>query len=152
MLMPMHRVLWLVLLLALTALAQTPAQIDAIYPEIEALYIDLHRTPELSLQEHKTSVKMAERLRAAGYEVTTNVGGTGVVGVLRNGNGPTVMIRTDMDALPVSENTGLPYASTVRVKDASGAESPVMHACGHDVHMSSWIATAKLLAAAKDKW
>lgn len=143
------------LLLANTATAQSPpsvAEIDAIYPDIEALYIDLHRSPELSLQEQKTAAKMADGLRRLGFEVTTGVGGNGVVGVLRNGSGPTVMIRTDMDGLPVEEKTGLPYASQVKVKDASGAEVGVMHACGHDAHMAAWVGTARLLAGAKQRW
>ena len=88
------------------------SQVDALYPEINVLYVDLHQSPELSLKEEKTSAKMAAALRKLGYEVTTNIGGYGVVGILRNGSGPVVMLRTDMDALPVEEKTGLPYAST----------------------------------------
>ncbi|HEY6105987.1 MAG TPA: amidohydrolase, partial [Anaeromyxobacteraceae bacterium] len=106
--------------------------LDAAYPDLEALYVDLHRTPELSRQEEKTAAKMAARLRALGFEVTEKVGGHGVVGVLRNVKGPTVMLRTDLDALPVKEQTGLPYASAVTATDPSGATVPVMHACGHD--------------------
>jgi hippurate hydrolase len=145
-------VLFLLATIATAQLAPSAAEIDAIYPDIEALYIDLHRTPELSLQEQKTAAKMADGLRRLGFEITTGVGGNGVVGVLRNGSGPTVMVRTDMDALPVEEKTGLPYASRVKVKDASGAEVGVMHACGHDVHMAAWIGTARLLAGAKQRW
>lgn len=130
----------------------TPAEVDAVYPEMEKLYLDLHKTPELSQHEEKTSAKMAEGLRKLGYEVTTNVGGYGVVGVLKNGQGKTVLIRTDMDALPVLEQTGLPYASTVRTKDDSGADVPVMHACGHDFHMASWMGTATLMAKNKSRW
>lgn len=126
--------------------------LDALYPSLDALYIDLHRNPELSLHEEKTAAKLAVRLRALGFEVTEHVGGNGIVGVLRNGQGPTVLVRTDMDALPVKETTGLPYASTVTVKDASGADVPVMHACGHDIHMTSWVGAATLLANAKDAW
>lgn len=143
------------LLLASAAWAQSApsaAEIDAIYPDIEALYIDLHRNPELSLQEQKTAAKMADGLRQLGFEVTAGVGGHGVVGVLRNGTGPTLMVRTDMDGLPVEEQTGLPYASRVKVKDASGAEVGVMHACGHDVHMAAWLGTARLLAKSKQSW
>ncbi len=128
------------------------AGLDAAYADLEALYLDLHRSPELSLQEEKTAAKMAARLRALGYEVTEKVGGHGVVGVLQNGKGPTVMLRTDLDALPVKEETGLPYASAVTAIDASGATVPVMHACGHDVHMTSWVGAATLLARSKERW
>jgi amidohydrolase len=121
-------------------------------PDLRDFYIDLHQHPELSLHEERTAAKVAERLRAAGFEVTTGVGGTGVVGVLRNGAGPTVMLRTELDALPVEEKTGLPYASTVRVKDDAGAEVPVMHACGHDVHMTAFVATAAEMARQKARW
>jgi amidohydrolase len=127
-------------------------QIDAVYPEVETLYLDLHRNPELSLHEVQTSAKLAERAKALGYEVTTGVGGTGIVAVLRNGPGPTVLFRTDMDALPVEEKTGLPYASHVTTRNDAGVAVPVMQACGHDIHMSSWFGTAKLMAANKDRW
>jgi amidohydrolase len=141
------------LLACATALpAQTPPDVSAIYPDLEKLYIDLHQTPELSQHEEKTSAKLAERLRALGFKVTTNVGGFGVVGILENGAGPTVMIRTELDALPVEEKTGLPFASHVTTKDDSGATVPVAHACGHDIHMASWIGTATLLAKSKDRW
>ncbi len=128
------------------------AGLDALYPSLDALYIDLHRNPELSLHEERTAAKMAERLRTLGFEVTEHVGGHGVVGVLRNGKGPVVLLRTDMDALPVEEKTGLPYASTVTVKDDAGATVPVMHACGHDIHMTSWVGAATLLAGARNRW
>jgi hippurate hydrolase len=142
---------------ALAAAAATPtspalAPLDAIYADLDALYRDLHANPELSLQEEKTSAKMAERFRALGYEVTERVGGYGVVGVMKNGTGPTVLLRGDMDGLPVEEKTGLPYASKVKVTDASGTTLPVMHACGHDVHMTSLVGAATLLARAKDRW
>src|SRR4030095_14737042 len=127
-------------------------QIDTLYPQVESLYIDLHQNPELSLHEAKTSAKLAERMRKLGYEVTTNVGGFGIVAIMKNSAGPTLMIRTDMDALPVHEETGLPYASKVTTKDDSGAEVSVMHACGHDVHMATWIGTATILAKSKDLW
>jgi amidohydrolase len=149
------------LLLAVPAIAQTnPAvwttpsaeQINAIYPEIESLYFDLHRTPELAMHEQQTAAKLAERMKRLGYEVTTGVGGTGIVAVLRNGKGKTVLLRTDMDALPIEEATGLPFASHVVVKSDSGTSIPVMHACGHDIHMSSWIGAAKLMAANRDRW
>ncbi|RKH03997.1 amidohydrolase [Corallococcus praedator] len=126
--------------------------LDALYPELDALYRDLHQTPELSLQEEKTAAKLAERLRKLGFEVTPKVGGHGVVALLRNGKGPTVMLRTDLDALPVEEKTGLAYASKTKSKDAAGADVAVMHACGHDVHMTSWLGTATLLARTKDRW
>jgi amidohydrolase len=146
-----NRLALLAWLCASAASAQTAA-IDAIYPEMDALYVDLHKTPELSRHEVKTSAKMAERLRKLGFEVTTGVGGTGVVGVLRNGSGPTVMLRTELDALPVEEKTGLGYASKVTTVDDSGKTLPVMHACGHDVHMTSWVATATLLSRSKRDW
>jgi hippurate hydrolase len=120
--------------------------------DLAALYRDIHSHPELSLQETRTARLAAERLEAAGFDVTEGVGGTGVVGLLENGGGPTVMLRADMDALPVKEATGLPYASTVTATDADGNESPVMHACGHDMHVT-WLAGASaLLAAARHAW
>jgi amidohydrolase len=128
------------------------APLDSIYPDLEKLYVDLHQNPELSLHEEKTAAKMAERLRALGFEVATGVGKTGVVGVLRNGKGPTVMLRTDLDALPVEEKTGLPYASKVTTTDDAGETVHVMHACGHDLHMTSWIGAATLLSRAKSSW
>src|SRR3954452_24295655 len=139
-------------LLLLAAPATPLGGLDAIYPDLDALYIDLHQTPELSRHEEKTAAKMADRLRKLGFGVTTGVGGFGVVGVLRNGNGPTVMLRTDLDALPIEEKTGLSYASKVVAKNDAGATVPVMHACGHDVHMASWVGTATLLAKGKDQW
>jgi hippurate hydrolase len=128
------------------------AEVNAVYPDVEKLYLDLHQTPELSTLEANTSAKMAAALRAAGYAVTTKIGGYGVVGVLRNGSGPVVMLRTDMDALPVEEQTGLPYASKVRMRDITGDDVPVMHACGHDIHMASWVGTARIMAATRDRW
>ena len=141
-------------LLALPAASGSPMleSARAIYPELEKLYVDLHRTPELSLHEEKTSAKMADRLRALGYDVTDRVGGFGVVAVLKNGKGPTVLVRADMDALPVEERTGLPYASTVKAKNEAGDTVSVMHACGHDVHMTSLIGAATLLAKARNRW
>jgi hippurate hydrolase len=132
--------------------APSAEQVNAIYPEVEAFYLDLHRNPELSLHEQQTAAKLAARMKALGYEVTPGVGGTGVVAVLRNGQGHTVLLRTDMDALPVEEKTGLAYASQVVVKSDWGATVPVMHACGHDVHMSSWFGTAKLMATNRQRW
>jgi hippurate hydrolase len=119
---------------------------------LDALYRHLHAHPELSFHEEKTSRRMAEELRACGFEVTEKVGGWGVVGVLRNGPGRTVLVRADMDALPVRELTGLPFASRVKVADDSGKEVPVMHACGHDVHMTCWTGAARVLAAERGRW
>jgi hippurate hydrolase len=120
--------------------------------DLEELYKDIHSHPELSLQEKRTARLAADRLRACGFEVTEGVGGTGVVGLLKNGEGATVMLRADMDALPVKEATGLPYASTVTATDPDGNDTPVMHACGHDMHVA-WLAGAsELLAETKDAW
>ena len=127
-------------------------KLDTDYPALDAFYQDLHSHPELSLQEARTSQKLAAQLRAAGYDVTDHFGGYGIVAVLRNGPGPVLLIRTDMDALPVHEETGLPYASTVRATDPNGREVPVMHACGHDVHMTILTGVARELAALRDRW
>ena len=128
------------------------AEVEAAYPRAEALYIDLHKNPELSFRETATAAKLANELRQLGYDVTTGVGRTGVVAVLKNGAGPTVMLRADLDALPVTENTGLPFASTVRAKDDAGADVGVMHACGHDVHMAALVATARIMAGSRTSW
>ncbi|QGK69090.1 amidohydrolase [Allosaccharopolyspora coralli] len=120
--------------------------------ELEAIYVDLHRNPELSFAEHRTARVGAEALRAAGCEVTTGVGRTGVVGVMRNGAGPTVLLRADMDALPVHEQTGLEYASTATGTDPGGNEVPVAHACGHDMHVTWLIGAARALAASRGRW
>ena len=126
--------------------------LDGLLPDLEALYKDVHSHPELSMQETRTSGLAADRLRAAGYEVTTGIGKTGVVGLLRNGDGPTVMLRADMDALPIQEATGLPYASTATATDREGNTVPVSHMCGHDMHVT-WLAGAsKLLAEARTSW
>jgi hippurate hydrolase len=127
-------------------------KLAADYPALEKFYTDLHLHPELSLMEEKTSAKVAAELRAAGFEVTEKFGGYGVVGVLRNGAGPTLLVRTDLDGLPVAEETGLPYASTARVTNLSGQEVAVMQACGHDIHMTVFAGTARMLAALKDRW
>ena len=124
----------------------------AIREELADLYRDLHQHPELSLQETRTAGILAQALRPLGYEVTERVGGTGVVGVLRNGPGPTVMLRADFDALPVREKTGLPYASQASATDGDGHEVPVMHACGHDMHAACLVGAASLLASAKESW
>ncbi len=128
------------------------AQVNADYPALEKIYLDLHAHPELSFQETRTAGLVAAELRALGYEVTEKVGNTGVVGVLRNGTGPTVLIRADMDALPVKEDTGLPYASRVVTKDLAGKEQPAMHACAHDAHVTGLIGTARVMAAHKAHW
>lgn len=126
--------------------------LDGLLPDLEALYKDVHSHPELSMQETRTAGLAADRLRAAGYDVTTGVGQTGVVGILRNGDGPTVMLRADMDALPVEEATGLPYASKATAVDHEGKTVPVSHMCGHDMHVT-WLAGAtKLLAEARSSW
>lgn len=119
---------------------------------LKDLFVHFHQNPELSFRETKTAARLAKELRALGVQVTEGVGRTGIVGVLRNGEGPTVLIRADMDGLPVEEKSGLPYASKVRQVDLSGQERPVMHACGHDVHVTALIGTAKQLVARKDRW
>src|ERR1700745_992505 len=128
------------------------ANLGTLLPDLESVYKDIHSHPELSMQENRTASVAADHLRAAGYEVTTGVGKTGVVGVLRNGEGPTVMLRADMDALPVKEQTGLSYASTVTAKDREGNTVPVMHACGHDMHVAWLIGASSLFASARDIW
>lgn len=151
---------WSVSALFLSAsLAAMPAQADTVrdaiakdMPSLMTLYRDLHQNPELSFQEFKTSAKLAAEARKLGFTVTEKVGQTGVVAVLKNGAGPTVMIRADMDALPVIEQTGLPFASTAKGISKSGTETGIMHACGHDTHMSGWVGAARQLVANKDKW
>ena len=127
-------------------------EIQDVYADAHALYVDLHEHPELSGHETQTATKLAGHLRNAGYEVTEHVGGTGIVAVLKNGSGPTVMLRTELDALPVEEKTGLPYASKVRAKDDAGHDVSVMHACGHDLHMASLLGTAEIMARSKNMW
>ncbi|MBB5856875.1 amidohydrolase [Amycolatopsis umgeniensis] len=128
------------------------APLRAALPGLEDLYTDLHRHPELSFAETRTAAELARRLEADGYEVHTGIGRTGVLGVLRNGPGPKVMLRADIDALPVEEKTGLPYASTARGVDAEGRDVPVMHACGHDMHATWLSGAASLLAAGRAHW
>ncbi|HEX6975358.1 MAG TPA: amidohydrolase, partial [Vicinamibacterales bacterium] len=128
------------------------ARIRDLLPDLERVYTDIHAHPELSMQETRTAGIAAQRLRAAGFDVATGIGKTGVVGVLKNGDGPTVMLRADMDALPVREQTGLPYASTETATDSHGATVPVMHACGHDMHVTWLIGAADLLASSRDTW
>src|SRR5437016_3424220 len=140
---------------------QTPQSLaDAELPSLLGIYKDIHTHPELSGYEERTAALVAKELRAAGCHVTEHLGkyensklkAYGVVGVMKNGDGPTVLVRTDMDALPVEEETGLPYASTVTVKTEEGKEVPVMHACGHDAHMAMFIGVARALAKLKDQW
>jgi amidohydrolase len=137
---------------AVWAQAPTTKEVDAVYGDAHALYLDVHQNPELSSHETQTAAKLATRLRDAGYEVTEHIGGTGIVAILKNGAGPTIMLRTELDALPVEEKTGLPYASKVRTKDDSGQEVGVMHACGHDLHMASLLGTAEIMARSKNTW
>jgi len=144
----------LLALLVAVAYAQNPSfkEVESVYPQAHSLYVDLHQHPELSGHETQTAAKLAMSLRSAGYEVTEHVGSTGIVAVLKNGAGPTIMLRTELDALPVEENTGLPYASKVKTKDDAGRDVAVMHACGHDVHMASLLGTAEIMAHNKNTW
>src|SRR6267154_4663815 len=152
--------MWLVF--AVSGLAQqTPHSLaDAELPSLLGIYKDIHSHPELSGYEERTAALVAKELRAAGCQVTEHLGkyensklkAYGVVGVMKNGDGPTVLVRTDLDALPVHEETGLPYASTVTTKTDEGKEVPVMHACGHDAHMAMFIGVARALAKLKDQW
>jgi len=144
----------LVVVLQATVAAQRSlsSDVDAIYPDIETLYKDLHRNPELAFQETQTAATLSARLKTLGFEVTTGVGKTGIVAIMKNGAGPTVMLRTELDALPVAEKTGLPFASSVTTKNTAGQLVPVMHACGHDIHMSAWAGTARFMAEHKDRW
>jgi len=150
------RVLWLA---AVAMTVSTPAgaaalsdAIRADMPQLMTLYRDLHANPELSMQEVRTPAKLAAEMRKIGFEVTEKVGKTGVVAVMKNGPGPVLLIRADMDGLPVVEQTGLPFASKVRATARSGVETGVMHACGHDTHITTWLGTARRLAAAKGQW
>jgi len=140
------RLIWILLpavLCRAASLGPSPSDIDHLYPGIEALYIDIHSNPELAFQEKQTAAKLAARVKELGYEVTTGVGGTGVVALLKNGSGPIVMLRTELDALPVTEQTGLPFSSKI---------PGVMHACGHDLHMAAWAGTAQWMAAHRADW
>src|SRR6188474_1092674 len=128
------------------------SRIRDLLPELERVYTDIHAHPELSMQETRTAGIAADHLRGRGYAVTDGIGGTGVVGLLRNGDGPTVMLRADMDALPVREQTGLPYASAQTGTDSTGKTVPIMHACGHDMHVTWLMGAATLLADTRDAW
>jgi hippurate hydrolase len=141
------------------ALLATPAAADPLadavrgeMPALMAIYRDLHANPELSMQEARSAALLAAEAKKLGFQVTTGVGKRGVVAVMKNGPGPVLLLRTDMDALPVAEQTGLPFASKLKATSTAGTESGVMHACGHDTHMTAWIATARRLAAMKDRW
>jgi hippurate hydrolase len=141
--------------MTLPTAANAAALQDAIradMPQLMTLYRDLHANPELSMQEVRTPAKLAAEMRKLGFKVTEKVGKTGVVAMLENGPGPVLMLRADMDALPVVEQTGLPFASKVRATTAQGIETGVMHACGHDTHVATWLGTARRLAAMKDQW
>jgi hippurate hydrolase len=137
---------------AFAQVSSAAKEVEAVYPEAHALYLDLHQNPELSGHEMQTAAKLAGRLRGLGYEVTEHVGGTGLVAILKNGAGPTVMLRTELDALPVEEKTGFPYASKVHAKDDAGHDVPVAHACGHDLHMAALVGTAAIMAHSKETW
>lgn len=149
-----HSFFLFLLLFSALAIAQTASFKEAnnVYPEAHEFYLDIHEHPELSAHETQTAAQLASRLRSAGYEVSEHVGGTAVVAVLKNGAGPTIMLRTELDALPVEEKTGLPYASKVRTKDDEGHEVPVMHACGHDLHMAALLGTAEIMAHSETTW
>jgi amidohydrolase len=144
----------LLALLSAVACAQTVSskELESAYSDAHALYLDLHQNPELSSHETQTAAKLAAHLRSAGYDVTEHVGGTGVVAILKNGPGSTIMLRTELDALPVEEKTGLPYASKVHAKDDAGRDVSVMHACGHDLHMAAILGTAEMMAHSRDTW
>jgi amidohydrolase len=160
--MKLFSILWMPILCSAVAVAQPSVQslADAEVPSLLAIYTDVHSHPELSGYEERTAALVAKELRAAGCQVTEQVGkyenskhkAYGVVGVMKNGDGPTVLVRTDMDALPVEEETGLPYASKVVAKNDEGKDVHVMHACGHDVHIAAFIGTARSLGKLKDQW
>ena len=142
---------------AMTLSSMAPAAtiaeaVQADMPQLMTLYRDLHANPELSMQEVRTPAKLAAEMRKLGFDVTEHVGKTGVVAVMKNGPGPVLLIRADMDALPVKEQTGLPFSSKVVGKLPDGTATPVMHACGHDTHITTWLATGRRLAAMKDEW
>ena len=135
-----------------SSFAQNEQDINKQIPKLVKTYQYLHTHPELSYMENNTSKFLAAKMRKLGFDVTENFGGTGIVAILKNGKGPKILIRTDMDALPIREKTGLPFASTVTQTDIEGKEQPVMHACGHDLHMSVWLGTAEYLAKHQDEW
>jgi hippurate hydrolase len=134
-----------------TQKAEIDARLQRDYPHLDALYKDIHAHPELAFQETATAAKLAKEMRALGFQVTEHVGKTGIVAVYRNGSGPVVMVRTELDALPMEEKTGLPYASHA-VQTWNGKPTPVAHSCGHDIHMAAWVGAAEQLVAMKDQW
>ena len=136
----------------LVSLRVDAGDLRGLLPGLEKLYTDVHAHPELSMQEARTAGLAAGHLRTAGYEVTSDIGKTGVVGLLRNGDGPTVMLRADMDALPVEEATGAPYASKAKPSTREGKTVPVMHACGHDMHVTWLVGATTLLAKTRASW
>ena len=142
----------LILTALVAASARADKQVDAIYPDVDKLYVDLHRNPELAFHEKRTASTLAARMKALGFTVTTGVGGTGVVAILKNGAGPVVMLRTELDALPIEEKTGLAFASTVKTKTDTGDTVSVSHMCGHDLHMAAWAGTAALMVKNRDRW
>jgi len=155
-----HAVVPLIAMLASSALAADSTQdvglvvpeLATIQPGLEALYWDLHQHPELAFHEVRTADTLATRLKALGYEVTTGVGKTGIVAILRNGPGPVIMLRTELDALPVEEKTGLAFASKATMRNDAGVTVPLAHACGHDLHMTGWYGTATVMAGRRDRW
>lgn len=150
---------WLTLTLAPGAGAQTASPlhqqigpiVNGMYPSLDALYKDLHANPEIAFQEVRTAAKLADEMRKLGFDVTEKIGGTGLVAIYKNGAGPTVMVRTELDALPMEEKTGLSYASKAKTQ-SNGRETFVAHSCGHDIHMASWVGTGRTLLAMKDQW
>ncbi|MGZ8282518.1 MAG: amidohydrolase, partial [Allosphingosinicella sp.] len=149
----------LIAVMLLTSFMTTPALAQELdqavrqdMPELLEIYRDFHLHPELSMQETRSAGVLAAEARRLGFDVTTGIGGTGVVAVLRNGDGPVLLLRADMDALPVEEQTGLPFASRARGTSLAGVESGIMHACGHDTHMTAWVGAARRLAAMRDRW
>jgi len=158
-----RRGVWILMALSIAsksaALAEQPRSINeavpeiaALEPELESLYRDLHEHPELAFHEQRTAATLADRLRTLGYEVTTQVGGTGLVAIMRNGSGPVVMLRTELDALPIEEKTGLPFASKEKGLAAEGKMVPVAHSCGHDLHMTGWLGAATIMARRRTRW
>ena len=152
--MGFRKIVLVLVLFISTAFAQTSfsRELETVYPDAHALYLDVHQHPELSGHETETASKLSAKLKGLGYEVTDHVGRTGIVALLKNGSGPTIMLRTELDALPVEEKTGLPYASKVHAKDDAGHDVAVMHACGHDLHMAALLGTAEIMAKEKSTW
>ena len=150
-----NRILSLTILIILSASINKNKFINELekdIPYLKNLYLDIHQNPEISLMEKVTAQKLANELKKVGYAVTENFGGYGIVGILKNGDGPTILYRTDLDALPMEEKTGLPYASKVKTRNFDGNEVGTMHSCGHDMHMAVWAGTARALAKRKNEW